>query len=32
LALNGKKLIRSYYLKTIVLWYCEKSNLWGTRR
>jgi hypothetical protein len=27
LALNGKKLIRSYYLKTIVLWYCEKSNL-----
>jgi hypothetical protein len=26
LALNGKKLIRSYYLKTIVLWYCEKSD------
>jgi hypothetical protein len=26
LAPNGKKLIRSYYLKTIVLWYCEKSN------
>jgi hypothetical protein len=26
LAPNGKKLICSYYLKTIVLWYCEKSN------
>ncbi|CAB4030397.1 Hypothetical predicted protein, partial [Paramuricea clavata] len=26
LAPNGKKLICSYHLKTIVLWYCEKSD------